>query len=359
MEEKNNNSEVIDLIEVFNTIWSKKKLFIKIWMITFVVSCILIFPVPRTYDASITLAPETNNLDEGSLSSIASSFGINIGNMSSSDAFYPEIYPDIMSSNEFIAELLDVKVKTIDGVIDTTYSAYLHKYQKKTFYLVPFKLAIKTVKKLFKPDEQQGGSVDSDNNRHSKFYFMTDVQDALFESVRSNVTCVVDKKTGIITISVTDQDPLVCAAIADSACLHLQNYIIRYRTNKARNDYEYYSSLAENAKADYDKSVENYAEYCDSHTNTIRQVVNSERDALENDMQLKLTTYNTLNTQLVAANAKIQESTPAFTLLQGAVVPYKPSGPKRMIFIVAMLFFATLGTSAYIFKREILNNIYK
>ena len=41
-----------------------------------------------------------------------------------------------------------------------------------------------------------------------------------------NISCNVDKRTGIISISVNDQDPLVCATIADSVRCKLQNFII-------------------------------------------------------------------------------------------------------------------------------------
>ena len=57
---------------------------------------------------------------------------------------------------------------------------------------------------------------------------------------------------------------------------------------------------------------------------------------LENDMQLKYNTYTTLMTQYQMAKAKVQERTPAFTLVQGAAVPIKPAGPKRMLFVAGM-----------------------
>jgi len=31
----------------------------------------------------------------------------------------------------------------------------------------------------------------------------------------------------------------------------------------------------------------------------------------------------------------------------------KPAGPKRVIFVAIMLFLATMGTFAYLFKREL------
>lgn len=42
----------------------------------------------------------------------------------------------------------------------------------------------------------------------------------------------------------TDQDPLISATMADSVSMHLQQFITKYRTNKARIDVEHYQKLA-------------------------------------------------------------------------------------------------------------------
>ena len=70
----------------------------------------------------------------------------------------------------------------------------------------------------------------------------------------------------------------------------------------------------------------------------------------ENDMQLKFNAYTAINTQLQAAKAKVQENTPAFTVLKGASVPIRPAGPKRMIFVALMLFLASIAISLYIIR---------
>jgi len=49
----------------------------------------------------------------------------------------------------------------------------------------------------------------------------------------------------------------------------------------------------------------------------------------------------------------VQERTPAFTLLKGASVPIKPSGPKRMIFVIGMVILAFFGTIGWILKDEL------
>ena len=163
----------------------------------------------------------------------------------------------------------------------------------------------------------------------------------------------VDKKTGIISIKTTAQDALICKALADSACAHLQAFITEYRTKKAIIDKEYYKQLTEEAKENYEKARRLYASYADANSEVVLASYRTKLDDLENDMQLKFNAYTALSNQLQQAKAKVQERTPAFSILKGASVPIKASKPKRMIFVLAMLIFATLATSAYLLKDEI------
>ena len=172
--------------------------------------------------------------------------------------------------------------------------------------------------------------------------------------IRKNLKLSVDKKTGEISLVVKDQDAFVCKTVADATRQHLQEYITKYRTHKARKDYEYYLKLTKDAKDTYEKARRLYGSYADSNTEIILQSYRSKQEDLENDMQLKFNTYSTLNTQLQAARAKIQEKTPAFTIIQGAAIPIKPDSPKRVIFIVAMLFVSFFVTSIYVLRDIIL-----
>lgn len=343
-----NNSEFIDLKEVFKKIWNRKKLFLKTVGITFLLSCIWILPQPRYYSCGVSLAPEVGtSVDGGSIGSIASSLGINIGGMSTNDAFYPMLYPDILNSTDFIVSLFDIEVTSSDGEIKTDYYTYLLKHQKKNMLTEPFKWTIRKLKKLLIPKPKAIFGEGGNSSRFNPFC-LNEEQSSFVEYVRGCLSCSVDKKTEVVSITFLDQDRLICAAMTDSIREKLQLFITDYRTKKARHDLEYYEKLVVNAKAEYDASVEKYSSYCDSHNNMILQSYISERDALENDMQLAYQAYTAFNTQLQAARAKVQERTPAFTVLQRASVPQKPSKPKRMIFVIAMMFLAFVGTSFYV-----------
>ena len=129
METKNNEQQIIDLRKVFKALWKRKGLFIKVWIVTFVLSCIWILPQPRYYTCEVKLAPEMNGEDVGGgLSSIASSFGFNIGGIGGQDAIYPELYPDLFESPEFVVGLYDIQVATKDGKVATNYFDYIKKH---------------------------------------------------------------------------------------------------------------------------------------------------------------------------------------------------------------------------------------
>ena len=134
----------------------------------------------------------------------------------------------------------------------------------------------------------------------------------------------------------------------------LQDFITEYRTNKARTDLEYYRKLRDEAKLNYEKARRLYGSYADANSEVVLESYRAKQNDLENDMQLKYNNYTAMVTQYQAAKAKVQERTPAFTMLKGANVPIRPAGPKRMLFVVAMLLLATIAISIYAIKDIII-----
>ena len=339
-----NEPKIIDVQSIAKKILSNRKAYIKPLLIVFVQSCIYIFSLPRYYSSDAKLAPEMGgDMGGGTLSSIAASFGFNMGDMQTSDAITPLLYPVLMDDNGFVAKLFPIKVTTSEGN-SYTYFDYLKKHQKKTWWSGFFN----SVKKLFKkkPKGKVGNSPEFDP------YNLSMEDDGVLKHIQDNIKMTADKKTGIISISVEDQDPLICRSMADSLLLLLQEFITEYRTNKARIDADYYTVLADSAKAEYEKASALYARYADTNLNTVFESYRTKLSSLENDMSLKYNTYSAINTQLQAARSKVQERTPAFTVIQGAAIPVKPAGPKRMIFVFAMMLLTFIGTTFYVYLRK-------
>lgn len=348
------DSEVIDLRVIIKKLWRKKLWFLLVWIITGALASWYIVGIPRTYMTTTRIAPETDQGGQSSLGSIASSFGINLGDNGGSDAIYPLLYPDLMEDNGFVSRFFDIRVQSEDGVISTTYYDYLANYQARPWWA---KYQDK-VKKLLPKDEEPDKVAKKAGNsgEEPKFdpYYLNKKEDKVVKAIRSSVSFDYDIKTSCISITVIAQDRMICKQVADSVRERLQGFITDYRTSKARKDVDYYKKLADEAKVSYEKVRRQYAAFSDANTDISLPSLQAKMEDIENDMQLKYNAFTALNTQLQAAQAKLQEYTPAFTLLQGAAVPMKASGPKRMIFVAVMLFLATIVECLVIFRKELL-----
>ena len=331
-----NDIPPINLAEVIKNLLSHKKLYYKVLPATLVITYLILCCIPRYYKCTVSLAPESSPTSSmsGSLSSLASSFGLSSLNKmgGNGDALFADIYPNIIASNNFIADLMTVEVTTKDGELTTSYYTYLRDHQKMAWWSFLFNTMLNWINPL--PADNHNGS------EKINVFNLTKRQANLFLAVQGNIKCSIDKKTDIVSIVVKDQDPLVSAIMADATCKKLQEYIVDYRTNKARIDYEYYQKLTTESKKDYEEALKLYGLFSDAHTDLSLSSYKAKQEDIENDMQQKYNINTTMNAQLQSTAAKLQEATPAFTIIDSASVPVKADGPKRMIISIAMTILA-------------------
>ena len=257
MEENKKRPEVIDLRLVIKKIWANKRLFYKTLPIAFVISCVYIFSIPRYYTSEAKIAPEMgNSMEGGTIGSIAASFGFDLSDMQTSDAITPLLYPDLMDDNGFVTSMFNIQVRDAEGEIKTTYYDYLKNHQKDAW----FKYPLHWIKELLPKDADS-----NEENVAFDPYDLSRADNDIAEAIRGNIKISIDKKTGVITIVTKAQDKLICKTLADSIVSRLQDFITNYRTNKARNDYEYYKKLTADAKADYEKVRRKYGATSDAN----------------------------------------------------------------------------------------------
>ena len=202
----------IDIMELVRKLMREWKL-ILVWCgIAAVVGLVVGFSIPKEYSVSSKLAPElVSKSGGGSLGSLASLAGINLSSMSTSDAVYPDLYPDIVSSTPFIVELFPVQVEFKDGKAD--YYTYLKEYTRSPWWTAvtkaPFK-ALGWFMGLFREKKEPvEGFANLDPSR------LTEEQETIAKAIRGSIVLTVDKKTSVISLTVTAQDPLVAARISE------------------------------------------------------------------------------------------------------------------------------------------------
>lgn len=343
----------IDLMEYVLKLWAARKLLLTVAGIAVIVGIVIALTTPRQYTVSVTLAPESSRGGGGGLSSIASMLGVGGFNMGSdADALNVALYPDIVSSTPFILDLMDTPVKSIDEEIpDTTLAVYLKDNTKSsligTVISLPFR-AIGGLLSLFKSEEEL--KTDTINPFH-----LTYEQSLTVNSLKKLISANVDKKTGVTSVSVTMQDPLVAAIITDTVVVKLQEHITKYRVSKAEEDCKYWEELNDQRREEYYAKQKCYAEYVDSNKNVILQSVLIERERLQNDMNLAYQVYSNVATQLQMARAKVQEAKPVFAVVEPASVPLRPSGTSKMMTVIGTIFLAIMGAGAWIlFGKDLL-----
>lgn len=348
----------IDLMEYARKLWESRKTLLIASGIAAVLGVVIALTTPRQYTVTVTLAPESGKSGGGSLSGIASMLGMGGFSMGSdADALNVMLYPNIVSSTPFILDLMDTPVKTIDEKQpDTTLTGYLTEYTKKslmgTVISLPFK-AIGGVISLFKAEEPEvtgPGTIDP--------FQLTKDQAKIAEGIKKLIVANVDKKTGITTVSVTMQDPMVAAMLTDTVLLKLKQHITKYRVSKAEDDCKYWENLNNQRRDEYYAKQKEYAEYVDANKNVVLQSVQIEQERLQNDMQLAYQVYSNVATQLQMARAKVQEAKPVFVIVEPASVPLQASGTSRAMTVIGTIFLIVAGTAVWIlFGKDFLSQL--
>lgn len=353
---QNPEEQEIDLIELAQKVWAGRKLIFKACGIAVVVALVVAFSIPKEYATSVTLAPEVGGRSGSSnLGALAAMAGVNLRTSAGEDALSPELYPDIVSSTPFLTSLFDVRVQDGEAEIDTTLYVYLKDYQRAPWWGVitsaPFR-AIGWVSSLFKDEaEEQGGAAELNP------FHLTQEESNIANALSGRIAVDVDKKTGVTTLTVTMQDPLISASLTDTIMHSLQNYITDYRTNKARHDLAYMEKLYKEARQEYMEAQEKYASFADTNLDLNRLIYRAEQERLQNEMNLAFQVYTQVAQQLQMAKAKVQEITPVYTVVQPATVPLSAAKPSKMLILVAFVFLAGVGSVGWIlFVKDFIQN---
>ena len=314
---------------------------------TMLVVWLLTLCYPNYYRCKVTLVPESGSGSSsmGSLVSLASSLGVNIGGGGGkdADAITPDLYPDLMKSTDFVTSLFDIKVQRDSDLHAMTYYEYLRDYQELPFWDKPGYGLWELLG--FVGDEKK-------EEQPLDLFRLTSEQKSVMGKIVGRVTRQLDSKSGIISIVVQDQDPVVAAIVADSVRNRLQESLTEYRTSKARHDLAYIQKLHKESKQSYERACDLYAEFMDSNHDIVLESVRQKQTRLENEMQLRYNNYNALSAQLLAALAKVQEKTPAFTTLERATVSTGKAGPNRRLIVILCTFMAFVFVTIWVMYKE-------
>ena len=350
-----NDEEIeIDLMDLLRKVIGIRKKIYKAAGIGLIIGIIVAISIPKQYTVEVTLSPEMGNNKGGGLSGLAASFlgsGVTMGD--GTDALNASLSADIVSSTPFLLELSNMKV-LVSGGEEISLSSYLNEESSPWWgYVIGFPgMVMGGAKSLFTENEDEPISSDKVSRGAIE---LSKKETEKIETLKKMIAAAVDKKTSMTSISVTFQNPKVAAVVADSVVKKLQEYIIDYRTFKAKEDCIYLEKLFKERQQEYYAAQKKYADYLDSHDNIILQSVRTEQERLQNDMSLAYQVYSQVASQLQVARAKVQEEKPVFAVVEPAVVPLEPSGTSRKVYVLAFIFLSVcIVISWNLFGKDLL-----
>ena len=344
----------IDLMDILRKIIGIRKKIYKAAGIGLIIGIIIAISIPKQYTVEVTLSPEMGRTKGGGLSGLAASFLGSGATMSDgTDALNASLSADIVSSTPFLLELSVMEIPASENK-KMTLNTYLDEESSPWWsYIIGLpSMVIGGVKSLFIKEDEE---TISDRGNQGTIE-LSKKESQKIETLKKMIIASVDKKTSMTTVAVTLQNPKVAAVVADSVVGKLQEYIINYRTSKAKEDCIYLERLFKERQQEYYVAQKRYADYMDSHDNIILQSVRAEQERLQNDMSLAYQVYSQVASQLQVARAKVQEEKPVFAVVEPAVVPLNPSGTSKKIYVLAFIFLSVCIVIFWkLFGENILN----
>jgi uncharacterized protein involved in exopolysaccharide biosynthesis len=351
----------IDLIVLVKTIWNGRKTIYYSIGVAVLIGLIIAFASPAKYTASATLLPsaEKRSSNLGGLGALAGMAGVNIGAMMGESSGIPaEIYPQVVNCYPFLNELIHQKfsfedfeqpISIYDYVVVDTIESVGSKIAKYTIRL-PWTLKDAIFSK------------DDDKEELSKDFGVINLSEEEITAlgyIKGLIQIEVDKKTGLVSVTVEAKEPIVTAQYVQKAVDLLQKYVIAYKTKQARKKLDFLAERFEDKKAEYESIQKEFYEFKDQHRNIISERSDPEYQRLSDSYDIASTVYKGLAQQLEQAKIAVKEETPVFSVLEPAKVPFEKSSPNKKIILVVSVFLGGFIGIGLIFGKMIWSKVKK
>lgn len=344
-----NEDEKVNLYDILRTIWNgKRTIFGTILVFIFIGLFVALLSVEE-YTSDVQLIPEDNRgFSLGAFSGLAQQFGLSSSiTRETGDEISVNLYPSIIKTNVFISDLMDYKVLIPETGNQVTLEDYFKEYQQKSVANIALRYTIKlpiTIRKWFSKREiNSATSLDrslANQEKINRLTRMSQEEWEILDNIRSQITTFQDTETGIFSVSVTMQDPVIAADIADEVVQLLSSFIIENRTEKARRELKFIEERFDEAKERFEEAQNALAAFNDQNRGQLTAMARTEEQLLQSRYNLNFNLYNSMAQRLEEARINLQEHTPVINILEPASVPSIRSAPKRTLI---MIVFTLLG----------------
>lgn len=347
-----NNSGEISIKQLFNIILNAKKRIVLTTIAITGLGIIYALMQPVQFSSGAKVLPEIVQSGGsklfGGFSSIAGLAGLDIDNLGNTDAVRPNLYPDIVQSTPFVIHILNMPVTTKDGEKFESLGHFLNNGAKQT----AVGKAISGFFDLFSSkDEKKANYTLFKEIAVGETYQFTKQQENTIKNFQGRVVSSIDKKTGVISISVKMPDPKIAGFVASESLDYLTKYVVDYRLAKLKLYEKFLTEKTAEAKRRYETARYNLSNFRDRNKNLFLLVPKNQDEELKYEYDLAFGLYLEVSKKLEQTKIQAQNETPVLKVLEPAKIPLKKSEPKRTIIVLTFAIIGfILGTLYSLFK---------
>ena len=351
----------IDIVALAKKVWEKRNFIIKVTCCAFVLGIFVALVTPRKYTATRIFLPQSNSSSarSGSLSSLASLAGINLGDGLQDGPMSPLVYPHFLTNVAFQKELMNTPIN-FDGIENpvSLFDYYTDpQYDKHPVLTGIKKYTIElpgTLMSLIRGDKKHEDDVLGDGNTTGfQIAQMTKKEAKIAKELSKKVSLVIDKKEGFITISATMNEALAAAQLNEALFTLLRKYVTEFKIDKSQQYLDYIQMEHDQAKLEYEELQNQYAKYLDANRGSKTAVAEVEADRLKSEVTLANQLYTSLANNLLAAKVKVKEENVVFTDISPVSVPDQPSNSKKKT-VLAWMFLGFILACGWVIGRDII-----
>ena len=321
----------IDLIALLKTVFLARRFVIKTTILFAFLGVILALVSPTKYTASSTFVPQSSEgQTNSSLGGLASLAGINLSAIMSNDPqeISPSLYPQI-------AEIIPYRLALLDATLEsnTSFRDYILA-QSGGVAILPL------LKKytIGLPGLLRNKQTDNNENLDTSLFQMTEKDKGLFEFLAQVVSIEVDDEEGLVSLSVELSDRIVAAQLAQAATELLQNYIIAFKSESARNNLDFINRQYESKQQEFEQIQDSIAVFKDQNLNITSTLYQNQLTRLESKFVVVSSVFQELAGQVEQAKIQVNKDTPIFTIIEPVSVPLERSSPKRTRMVIIWIF---------------------
>lgn len=361
----------VSLSEIFEILWRGKRK-ILITVLTFFLIGIFHYTfAPVEYKSTSKLLQEAENQGGASdgLRLINQFGGYNFGTSGASGTgISPELYPEIIESVDFQQLILFQPVEFSNFQSELTLFEYFNEhyetpfreavYQTITNYTIklPFTL-VSHIRRLLAGSQEKELPVETEDAVIDNNVLILSPQfRKAMNQVKNRVT--LNSENSVLEIEIDMVDPMASSQVNTIIGERMREYIINYRSEKAKQNLQFVENLYQAAKVRYEKAQLVHANFVDNNQGNLTATATIELERLQDERDLTLQIYSSMSQRLEEAKIRLQEETPIFTTIQKPILPTSPERSSILIIPAFAILGMILGF-AWIFGEKSYNYVRK